>query len=86
MNDVKSIVDELHSCFLIECSFSKCFKIFNEIVESDKWINNIANKILEKLDSGKMLIAYSGGLHHVQAPGDLIPKIFKTKQNDRIIK
>lgn len=34
--------------------------------------------ILEKLDSGKMLIAYSGGLHHVQAPGDLVPKLFQT--------
>jgi 1-acyl-sn-glycerol-3-phosphate acyltransferase len=34
--------------------------------------------ILEKLDSGKMLIAYSGGLHHVQAPGEKLPRIFKT--------
>lgn len=36
------------------------------------------SEILEKIESGKILIAYSGGLHHVQAPGDLIPKIFKT--------
>lgn len=34
-------------------------------------------EILSKLDHGKMLIAYSGGLHHVQAPGDLFPKLFK---------
>lgn len=34
--------------------------------------------ILEPLDSGNMLIAYSGGLHHVQAPGDAYPKLFKT--------
>ncbi len=34
-------------------------------------------EILEKLDSGKILIAYSGGLHHVQAPGELVPKVFK---------
>lgn len=34
--------------------------------------------ILEKLDSGYLLIAYSGGLHHVQAPGQFIPKLFKT--------
>ncbi|MCB0405621.1 MAG: hypothetical protein KDD51_12625 [Bdellovibrionales bacterium] len=34
--------------------------------------------ILEALDSGNMLIAYSGGLHHVQAPGDAYPKLFKT--------
>jgi FPC/CPF motif-containing protein YcgG len=25
-----------------------------------------------------MLIAYSGGLHHVQAPGQHLPRIFKT--------
>ncbi len=34
-------------------------------------------EILSKLDHGKILIAYSGGLHHVQAPGDLVPKMFK---------
>ncbi len=34
-------------------------------------------EILENVDSGKMLVAYSGGLHHVQAPGDLFPKLFK---------
>ena len=34
--------------------------------------------IIEKLESGKMLICHSGGLHHVQAPGILIPKLFKT--------
>jgi 1-acyl-sn-glycerol-3-phosphate acyltransferase len=34
-------------------------------------------EILEKLNSGKVLVAYSGGLHHVQAPGELIPKIFQ---------
>lgn len=34
--------------------------------------------ILNKLDSGKMMIAYSGGLHHVQAPGQAIPKVFQT--------
>jgi hypothetical protein len=33
--------------------------------------------ILDKLESGKMLIAYSGGLHHVQAPGQTLPHIFK---------
>ena len=34
-------------------------------------------EILSKIESGKMLIAYSGGLHHVQAPGQIIPKVFK---------
>lgn len=34
--------------------------------------------ILKKIDSGKMLIVYSGGLHHVQAPGDWFPKFFQT--------
>jgi hypothetical protein len=33
--------------------------------------------ILEAVKEGRMLIAYSGGLHHVQIPGQL-PRIFKT--------
>ena len=33
--------------------------------------------ILLAIKSGKMLIAYSGGLHHVQVPGHL-PNVFKT--------
>jgi len=33
--------------------------------------------ILQKLDLGKILFVYSGGLHHIQAPGDKLPKLFK---------
>jgi 1-acyl-sn-glycerol-3-phosphate acyltransferase len=33
--------------------------------------------ILETIDSGPMLIAYSGGLHHVQAPGEHFPHLFR---------
>lgn len=33
--------------------------------------------ILQALGSGRMLLAYSGGLHHVQVPGSL-PRAFKT--------
>lgn len=33
--------------------------------------------ILQAVKDGRMLIAYSGGLHHVQVPGHL-PRIFKT--------
>ena len=33
--------------------------------------------ILQALGEGRMLIAYSGGLHHVQVPGH-VPSIFKT--------
>jgi hypothetical protein len=33
--------------------------------------------IINMIDSGKMIFAYSGGLHHVQAPGQTIPKLFK---------
>jgi hypothetical protein len=33
--------------------------------------------ILQALGEGRMLIAYSGGLHHVQVPGH-IPNVFKT--------
>ncbi|MEZ5331684.1 MAG: hypothetical protein R2991_06450 [Thermoanaerobaculia bacterium] len=34
--------------------------------------------ILHVLQSGKMLIGYSGGLHHVQVPGQTLPRAFKT--------
>jgi hypothetical protein len=34
--------------------------------------------ILETFGEGRMLIAYSGGLHHVQAPGERYPRLFKT--------
>lgn len=34
--------------------------------------------LIEAVGSGQMLIAYSGGLHHVQAPGELLPRLFKT--------
>ncbi len=35
-------------------------------------------EVLQALGSGNMVIAHSGGLHHVQEPGQLFPKIFKT--------
>jgi hypothetical protein len=34
--------------------------------------------LLAGLDKGQMIIAYSGGLHHVQIPGEGLPKVFKT--------
>jgi hypothetical protein len=34
--------------------------------------------ILESIGSGRMLLAYSGGLHHVQVPGERFPRLFKT--------
>jgi hypothetical protein len=34
--------------------------------------------ILEAIPQGRMLLAYSGGLHHVQVPGQRFPKLFKT--------
>ena len=34
-------------------------------------------EIIEELNEGKILIAYSGGLHHVQHPGEKFPRIFK---------
>jgi hypothetical protein len=36
----------------------------------------VADLILS-IDDGEMLIALSGGLHHVQAPGQMFPKLFK---------
>ena len=34
--------------------------------------------ILEVLPDGHMLMVYSGGLHHIQVPGELLPTPFKT--------
>ncbi|HVS03878.1 MAG TPA: 1-acyl-sn-glycerol-3-phosphate acyltransferase [Thermoanaerobaculia bacterium] len=34
--------------------------------------------ILRSMDQGRMLLAYSGGLHHVQAPGEVAPRLFRT--------
>lgn len=33
--------------------------------------------ILQAIPGGRMLIVYSGGLHHVQAPGEKVPRLFK---------
>jgi Acyltransferase len=34
--------------------------------------------IIESIGAGRMLLAYSGGLHHVQAPGERLPRLWKT--------
>lgn len=34
--------------------------------------------LLMMIPHGRMLIAYSGGLHHVQIPNQMIPKLFRT--------
>lgn len=34
--------------------------------------------VLDGVVAGRMLIVYSGGLHHVHAPGDTFPRLFKT--------
>ena len=34
--------------------------------------------ILEAMKSGRIIIAYSGGLHHIQAPGEHVPRVFVT--------
>jgi hypothetical protein len=36
--------------------------------------------ILEVLPEGEMVLVYSGGLHHVQLPGQGLPKLFKRIQ------
>ena len=35
-------------------------------------------EILEALPDGRILTVYSGGLHHIQAPGELLPRPLKT--------
>ena len=34
--------------------------------------------ILSAIPQGTMLLAYSGGLHHVQVPGETLPRLFRT--------
>lgn len=34
--------------------------------------------LLAAIGSGRMLLAYSGGLHHVHAPGERLPRLWKT--------
>lgn len=34
--------------------------------------------VLEAIPEGRMIIAYSGGLHHVQVPGEGFPKLFQS--------
>ena len=33
--------------------------------------------ILEAVEEGRLLLAYSGGLHHIQIPGQKLPRLFK---------
>jgi len=33
--------------------------------------------IIEKIEHGKILFVYSGGLHHIQVPGQTFPRLFK---------
>lgn len=34
--------------------------------------------VLHRMDDGLMLIEYSGGMHHIQAPGERFPRLFRT--------
>jgi hypothetical protein len=34
--------------------------------------------ILESIGEGRMILAYSGGLHHVQIPGERFPRLWRT--------
>lgn len=36
--------------------------------------------VLHEVSEGTMLLVYSGGLHHIQAPGELLPRPFRTIQ------
>ena len=36
------------------------------------------SEILDEMNEGKLMIAYSGGLHHIQSPGQFFPRLFKT--------
>jgi len=34
--------------------------------------------IINSMEDGKMLLCFSGGLHHIQAPGQFFPRLFKS--------
>ena len=38
--------------------------------------------VIKSVDKGQMIFAYSGGLHHVQVPGEGFPRVFKTLKMD----
>ena len=49
----------------------------------DKYGNPLSVKggiadVLSRMDDGLMLIEYSGGMHHIQAPGQRFPRLFRT--------
>ena len=49
----------------------------------DKYGNQLSVKggiadVLRRMEDGLMLIEYSGGMHHVQAPGQRFPRLFRT--------
>ena len=49
----------------------------------DKYGNPLSVKggiadVLSRIDNGVMLIEYSGGMHHIQAPGQRFPRLFRT--------
>ena len=37
---------------------------------------------MKNIEEGQLAFAYSGGLHHIQAPGEGFPKLFKTLRVD----
>lgn len=42
--------------------------------------------VLSATDGGRLLLAYSGGLHHIQAPGDRFPRLFrKARMNCEVL-
>lgn len=38
--------------------------------------------ILATMEDGELLMAYSGGLHHIQIPGQFFPRLFRTLRMD----
>jgi len=41
--------------------------------------------ILKRMNSGNLLITYSGGLHHIQAPGQKFPRLKRVKVNFEVL-
>jgi hypothetical protein len=39
-----------------------------------------AADVIQKLDTGQLVLVYSGGLHHIQTPGQRFPRLFKEIQ------
>jgi len=76
----KAVVDFVHEDLMVIILPEGRMKRLNGLDKEGRAMSvrgGIAD-IMQGIPEGKMLVAYSGGLHHVQAPGQHLPRVFKT--------